>query len=175
MSGTATAPAGWDAEHAVDTAQAAALVHAQFPALAGAPVRELASGWDNTVFLVGEQWVFRFPRRAVALAGTEREMALLPKLAPRLPLAVPVPELTGRPAGGYPWPFWGARHLPGRELMTCGLPERRRVAAAAALGEFLRARTLAVFLCAALADYASSIGHAEMLREALRGLHRAVA
>jgi aminoglycoside phosphotransferase (APT) family kinase protein len=139
MNGSAPAPAEWDAEHAVDAAEVAALVGAQFPALAGAAVQPMATGWDNTVFLVGGRWVFRFPRRAIAVPGVEREIAFLPGLAPCLPLPIPVPELAGRPAGGYPWPFWGARHVPGRELVDAGLPDDQRVAAAVDAGVFLRA------------------------------------
>ncbi|WP_119730030.1 phosphotransferase [Thermomonospora amylolytica] len=136
MNGTV---AEWDPERTVNAAEAAVLVHERFPALAGAPVEPLAAGWDNTVFLVGGEWVFRFPRRAIAVPGVEREIAYLPRLAPSLPLPVPVPELTGRLPGDPAWPFWGARHLPGRELADAGLPEERRVAAARATGAFLRA------------------------------------
>lgn len=131
------APA-WEAEYAVGEAEAAALVAARFPELARCRVEPLAVGWDNTVHRVGE-WVFRFPRRAVAVPGLLREAAILPRLAPRLPLPVPVPELVGGPAGGYPWPFWGARLLPGRELAGAALPDGAREPAAAALGGFLRA------------------------------------
>ncbi len=131
--------AEWDAEHTVSEKQAAALVGDRFAHLRGAPVRVLATGWDNTVFLVGGRWVFRFPRREMALPGVRREIAALPALAPRLPLPVPVPELIGRPGNGYPWPFWGARLIPGDELAETGLEGAARTRAAAGLGEFLRA------------------------------------
>src|SRR5690606_22436726 len=129
MNGTA---AEWDPERTVDAAEAAAVVRRRFPALAGAPVEPLETGWDNTAFLVDGEWVFRFPRRAVAVPAVEREIAHLPVLAPLLPLPVPVPELTGRLPGAHDWPFWGARHLPGRELAGAGLSEERRVEAARA-------------------------------------------
>ncbi|MFB9722173.1 phosphotransferase [Planobispora longispora] len=131
--------AEWAAEHDVGEADAAALVGEQFPDLRGAPVTLLATGWDNTVHLVGERWVFRFPRRAVALPGVEREIATLSALAPALPLALPVPTRIGRPGGLYPWPFWGAELIPGGELAEADLPETGRVRAAADLGAFLRA------------------------------------
>lgn len=129
----------WAAERAVTAQEAAALVAAQFPQLAGAPVEPFASGWDNTVHLVDHRWLFRFPRRAVALPGAERERALLPLLAPSLPVAVPVPELVGAPTARYPWPFWGARMLPGRELADATVGGAARVALAARVGGFLRA------------------------------------
>ncbi len=129
----------WAAEYLVDAPLAAGLIGAQFPSLRGAQVEALATGWDNTVFLVGRHWVFRFPRRAVAVPGLSREIAVLPRLAPRLPLPVPVPEFAGAPSGGYPWPFWGARLLPGHELAESQLPDAAREAAAAGVGSFLRA------------------------------------
>ncbi|HVE99362.1 MAG TPA: phosphotransferase [Mycobacteriales bacterium] len=129
----------WTAEHVVDASSAAELIGAQFPDLRGAAVRPLATGWDNTVHVVGETWVFRFPRREPALTCFDREVAALPLLAPMLPLAMPVPERIGVPQGDYPWPFWGARLLPGRELADAHLPDDRRERAAVATGEFLSA------------------------------------
>jgi aminoglycoside phosphotransferase (APT) family kinase protein len=96
----------------------------------------LAEGRDNTVHLVGDTWVFRFPRRTVALPGFRRELTVLPRLAP----LVPLPELIADDEDDDdPWPFAGARLLPGRELAEAALPEDARTAAAAALGRFLRA------------------------------------
>lgn len=129
----------WAPEHAVSEREAAGLIAAQFPELRGAPVESLATGWDNTVFLVGERWVFRFPRRAIALPGVRREIAVLPLVAPRLPLPVPAPEFVGHPADGFPWPFWGARFIAGDELAETGLPGAARVRAAAGVGAFLKA------------------------------------
>lgn len=129
----------WAAETEVSAELAAGLLAAQFPALRGARVRLLATGWDMTVYLADGQWVCRFPRRQIALAGLSREIGLLPRIAPLLPLPVPVPELIGSPSAGYPWPFWAARLLPGTELAEAGLPEERRGAAAEGTGEFLRA------------------------------------
>jgi aminoglycoside phosphotransferase (APT) family kinase protein len=100
----------------------------------------LAEGWDNTVHLVGDTWVFRFPRRAVALPGFRRELAVLPRLAPLVPLPVPLPELIAvDEVDDDPWPFAGARLLPGREFAETALPEDARAPAAAAIGGFLRA------------------------------------
>jgi aminoglycoside phosphotransferase (APT) family kinase protein len=133
----------WTAEREVGPGRAAELVAAVAPALAGAAVVPLATGWDNTVLrvddAVGGSWAFRFPRRAVALPGVRREIAVLPRIAPLLPLPVPVPEVVG--SDGDPeeaWPFTGARLLPGQELAGSGLAEEARVPAAAATGDFLR-------------------------------------
>jgi len=126
----------WDPEIAVDSAQAQRLVAEQFPELARMPIRLLGSGWDNTVFAVGQEWVFRFPRKQVIVPFLETEIEVLPALAPLLPVAIPVPEHIGVPSEAFPWPFFGARILPGVEL--CEAPATGREGLATQLGRLLR-------------------------------------
>jgi aminoglycoside phosphotransferase (APT) family kinase protein len=135
----ATAPE-WAPEHEVGPDLAARLVAERWPELRGVTMEPLGIGWDNTVFVAGGEWVFRFPRRSIAVPLIEREIAALPVLGPRLPLPIPVPEYVAR--GGspdFPWPFWGARMVPGRELAEAGLGDGARERAAAGAGRFLRA------------------------------------
>jgi aminoglycoside phosphotransferase (APT) family kinase protein len=107
--------------------------------LADAPITTLATGWDNTAFLVDDRWLFRFPRREIAVPGVRTEIALLPRLAPVLPLPIPNPTYIGQPSDRYRWPFFGAEMLPGRELADSELPDSQRIDAADSVGEFLRA------------------------------------
>jgi aminoglycoside phosphotransferase (APT) family kinase protein len=139
MTGPDPAAPQWAPERPVPPDLVAGLIARQFPRLAGAPVEPLAAGWDNIVYRVARQWVFRFPRREIALPGVRREIIFLPRMAPHLPLPIPVPEFAGEPSAQYPWPFWGARMLPGSELAQAGLPDARRHTAAAGVGRFLRA------------------------------------
>ena len=129
----------WDPEIEVDADRARALIDAQFPELHGVSVAEVAAGWDNVVYLVDERLAFRFPRRAIAIPGVQREIAVLPRLAAHLPLPIPEPRWVGMPTGDYPWPWFGAAYLPGVELADSGLPDERRVELGASLGAFLRA------------------------------------
>ena len=46
-------------------------------------------GYDSEVAVVNGQWIFRFPRRAQVERRLETEIALLPELAPSLPVAIP--------------------------------------------------------------------------------------
>jgi aminoglycoside phosphotransferase (APT) family kinase protein len=128
----------WTAERVVDADQARALIAGQFPELEVAELRLIGEGWDNTVWLVDGRWAFRFPRREVALPGVRREMAVLPMLAARLPLPVPAPVFRGRPADGFPWPFFGAAHLPGQEPAPGAPDDAARIAHAPELAAFLR-------------------------------------
>lgn len=82
-------------------------------------IRYLHEGWDSRAFLVGEAWIFRFPKRAASAARLRCEIALLPLLADRLlPVAIPRFEHIGRPAAGYPYPFVGYRKLPGSPIFA---------------------------------------------------------
>ena len=128
----------WDAEVAIDAGLVRALLREQFPELDASSACLLGEGWDNSVWVVEEQWAFRFPRRAVAVPGVERELTVLPKLAPLLPVEIPEPRFVGRPTGRYPWPFFGAPLLPGRELADAALTDEAREELGAELGRFLR-------------------------------------
>lgn len=128
----------WEPEVQVDEGRARQLVEGQFPELRDAAIQEIGAGWDNVVFLVDRRWAFRFPRRAIAIPGVEREIATLPRLAAHLPIPIPEPRFVGRPTDDYPWPWFGARWLPGVELAQASLPDDRRAAMASSLGSFLR-------------------------------------
>ena len=129
----------WDPEVEIGTAEARALIGSRFPELADAVIAVLDAGWDNTVFRVGGEWAFRFPRRQIAIPGVQREIDTLPRLAAHLPLPIPEPRWVGDPTETYPWPWFGARYLPGVELAQSGLADEYRVALGAQLGAFLRA------------------------------------
>lgn len=129
----------WSAEVAVDERFVRRLLREQFGELELSSVRLLGQGWDNAVWLVDEVWIFRFPRRRIAIPGVERAMALLPRVAPLLPLPITAPVFLGRPADGFPWPFYGAPFLPGHEVADAGLDDEGRLRIARPLGAFLRA------------------------------------
>lgn len=82
------------------------LLAAQHPELAGLPLRPVPSaGTDNALFRLGDDLVVRLPRIHWAVDDVAKELLWLPRLAPELPLAVPVPVAAGRPGEGYPWPW----------------------------------------------------------------------
>jgi aminoglycoside phosphotransferase (APT) family kinase protein len=79
------------------------LLAEQFPEWADRPLSRVEpSGTDNAIFRVGDDLSVRLPRRHGA---TEPSWAWdwLPRLAPVLPLEIPVPVAQGRPSAEYPW------------------------------------------------------------------------
>lgn len=129
----------WIAERSVDVALARRLIAAQAPGVRAERIEPLGAGWDNTAYLVDDEWVFRFPRRAFAVPLVEIECRILPAIAPRLPLPVPVPAWRGAPSELFPWPFAGYRRLAGEPAYVAGLDRAARSAAAEPLARFLRA------------------------------------
>jgi len=129
--------ATWTAELVVDEPLVRRLL-TQFRGLDAESLRPLAEGWDYSIWVVDERWAFRFPRREVAVPGVWREIAVLPELAPLVPIPVPVPVFVGEPGDGFPWPFFGSALLPGQELGDAELDDDVRVAVGLALARFLR-------------------------------------
>ncbi|MGN9787151.1 aminoglycoside phosphotransferase family protein [Nonomuraea sp. ZG12] len=80
------------------------LVDTQFPQWAALPLKLLdPAGSDHVIYRLGEELSVRLPRHAGAIGQAEKEREWLPRLAPRLPLAIPVPVGVGEPDFGYPW------------------------------------------------------------------------
>jgi aminoglycoside phosphotransferase (APT) family kinase protein len=89
------------------------LLLSQRPELAHLPLERVDAGWDNEIFRLGEAAAVRLPRRAAAADLIEHEQRWLPRLAPQLPLPVPVPQFEGQSGCGYPWRWSVVPWLPG--------------------------------------------------------------
>jgi aminoglycoside phosphotransferase (APT) family kinase protein len=98
----------------VDVALVGRLLAAQFPQWAALPLTPVHSaGTDNALYRLGSDLVVRLPRIEQATGQVEKEHHWLPRLAPHLPLAIPIPLAKGRPGEGYPWPWSVYRWLTG--------------------------------------------------------------
>jgi aminoglycoside phosphotransferase (APT) family kinase protein len=91
----------------IDVALVRALLEGQFPHWAALPVeRVVSSGTVNALYRLGDDMVVRLPRMDWGIGAVDRELRWLPRLAPLLPVEIPVPLAKGAPAAGYPWE-WG--------------------------------------------------------------------
>ncbi|TCP20336.1 aminoglycoside phosphotransferase (APT) family kinase protein [Scopulibacillus darangshiensis] len=126
----------WTPEQVVSERAAAGLIAAQFPALPPLSIVEYGKGFDNTVYLVNNDYIFRFPRRQIAVELLKTESSLLPKLVNFLPLSIPEPVFLGKPSDDYPWPFTGYKVVRGD---TPGkLTRAQHMGAAEPIAHFLR-------------------------------------
>jgi len=98
----------------IDTRLVQLLISDQFPEWADLPIKPVpVSGHDNRTFRLGDKMSVRLPRARAYSAHVQTEKVWLPKLAPHLPLSIPLPLAMGKPAHGYSWPWSVNRWLDG--------------------------------------------------------------
>ena len=114
------------------------LLAAQFPRWAELPIEPVfLAGTDNAVFRLSDGMTVRVPWSPCAAGQAEKEARWLPRLAPALPLLVPLPLALGEPGEGVPWRWPVFRWLPGADASIS--PSEERAGVAEALGSFVRA------------------------------------
>ena len=97
-----------------DVALVRRLLAGQFPHWADQRIEPVPSyGTDHAIYRLGDHLAARLPRIGWATTQAALEAEWLPKLAPHLPLALPVPLAMGQPADGYPFAWSVYAWLPG--------------------------------------------------------------
>ncbi|MFE6186064.1 aminoglycoside phosphotransferase family protein [Streptomyces sp. NPDC056465] len=97
-----------------DVALVRRLLAAQFPAWAGLPLEPVDShGTVNAVYRLGPDLAVRMPRVEGGSEDVATEHRWLPRLAPHVAVAVPLPVAEGRPGEGYPWSWSVCRWIDG--------------------------------------------------------------
>lgn len=87
-----------------DAALVRRLLAAQFPQWASLNIAEVESaGTDHALYRLGSDLCVRLPRVAWATGQADKESQWLARLAPLLPLSIPVQLAKGLPGEGYPW------------------------------------------------------------------------
>ena len=114
------------------------LVKDQFPQWAHLAIKPVQfDGWDNRTFHLGEDMLVRLPSAEAYSDQVDKEQYWLPRLAPRLPLPIPVPLSKGVPGHGYPWHWSVYRWLEGESATLERVNDLRSFANK--LAQFLKA------------------------------------
>src|SRR3990172_5891286 len=114
------------------------LLTAQFPQWADLPIEPVNSaGTDNALYRLGDDMAVRLPRIHNTTGQVDKEHQWLPRLAPFLPLAIPVPLAKGRPGEGYRWHWSVYRWLEGENATIEHIADPRQ--AATDLAQFIAA------------------------------------
>jgi aminoglycoside phosphotransferase (APT) family kinase protein len=114
----------------IDAGLVRRLVASQLPRWASLPVEPVFPlGTDNANYRLGEELTVRLPRIPRAVAALEKEIEWLPRLAPLLPLAVPIPVAVGDPDDGFPFPWAVYTWLEGEPATRENLADSEQVAA----------------------------------------------
>lgn len=103
----------------IDIALVRRLLAAQCPQWSDLPIQPVQPwGTDNAIFRLGEDLVVRMPRRARPSDTLAKEIRWLPKLAPRLPMPIPIPQAEGIPTEEYPFHWAVYRWLKGETAIA---------------------------------------------------------
>ncbi|MFI5721049.1 aminoglycoside phosphotransferase family protein [Nocardia sp. NPDC051750] len=113
------------------------LLQEQHPDLAGLSIREVAGGWGNQMWRLGDELAVRMQRMDRTPELQLKERRWLPVLAPHLPLPVPLPVRSGEPSERFPKHWTVMTWVPGRPLDHSAIT--RDAHAADTLAGFLRA------------------------------------
>ncbi|GLZ79583.1 hypothetical protein Afil01_43900 [Actinorhabdospora filicis] len=114
-----------------------ALLREQHPDLAQLAIEEVAGGWGNQMWRLGDDLVVRMQRMDPSPELQLKERRWLPVLAPSLPLPVPNPVRFGEPSGRFPKHWTVMTWVPGEPLDHATIT--RGDHAADTLAAFLRA------------------------------------
>jgi len=113
----------------IDAVLVRRLVSTQFPQWANLPIKPVTfGGWDNRTFHLGEHMTVRLPSAAAYSLQVEKEHRWLPRLAPLLPLPIPVPLAMGTPADDYPWHWSVYRWIEGETAAIERIADLRQFA-----------------------------------------------
>ncbi|NUT40924.1 MAG: phosphotransferase [Thermoactinospora sp.] len=93
-----------------------ALLREQHPDLAALPIREVAGGWGNQMWRLGDELAVRMQRMDPTPELQLKERRWLPVLAPLLPLPVPTPVRFGEPSERFPKHWTVMTWVPGEPL-----------------------------------------------------------
>jgi aminoglycoside phosphotransferase (APT) family kinase protein len=114
------------------------LLLSQHPQWADLPIEPVSSaGTDNAIYRLGDELAVRLPRIDRAVECVAKEQQWLPFLAPRVPLAIPMPVAVGEPEAVFPYPWGVVKWVPGHLATLDQLDDP--VQSALELGAFVRA------------------------------------
>jgi aminoglycoside phosphotransferase (APT) family kinase protein len=113
------------------------LVTEQFPEWGHLSVERFEStGTSNAIFRLGDELSVRLPRVPRATTQADKEHRWLPRLAPDLPLAIPVPVAYGSPSDAFAYPWLVTRWIDGEPAHEERVPAPAQLADR--LAEFVR-------------------------------------
>jgi aminoglycoside phosphotransferase (APT) family kinase protein len=93
------------AEVSIDESLVRGLLRSQYPQFAEMACYQVAEGFDNALWRLGDELVVRVPRRELAVALIENELRWLPVVARNVTMQTPLPHLRGVPSELFAWPW----------------------------------------------------------------------
>ncbi len=114
----------WDPTEVIQKDTVIQLVNEQFPNLPISSIEQIGEGFDNTVFILNDEILLRFPRREVAVSILKVEKKLLPFIKEYISFQTTIPFIFGQPSEKFPWPFLGYNYIKGKPPIRLNRQER---------------------------------------------------
>jgi aminoglycoside phosphotransferase (APT) family kinase protein/RimJ/RimL family protein N-acetyltransferase len=113
------------------------LIAQQFPEWTSLELKPVSTaGTDHALYRLGKEMVIRLPKIGWAVENVDKEYFWLPKIAPFLPISIPLPIAKGQPTNEYPYPWSIYNWLEGNNPKVGAL--LYPIALANELGAFIR-------------------------------------
>lgn len=114
----------WDPAKVIQKDTVIQLLNEQFPNITIRTIEFIGEGFDNTVFILNEDILLRFPRREAAVEILQVEKKLLPVIKETTTFQTTIPFLFGQPSETFPWPFLGYNYIKGKPPVHLNRQER---------------------------------------------------
>lgn len=92
------------------------LIESQFPSLNIEHIKSVGEGWDNVVYMINSEYIFRFPKWDWASESLFRESKLLPIIQTKLSVQIPDFAFIGQASNDFDKYFVGYRPIQGKFL-----------------------------------------------------------
>ena len=114
----------WDPTKVIQIDTVIQILNEQFPNILIKSIEQIGEGFDNTVFILNEEILLRYPRREVAVSILKTEKKLLPFLKDYISFQTTIPFLFGQPSEKFNWPFLGYNFIKGKPPIRLNRQER---------------------------------------------------
>ncbi len=127
----------WEQKKPLTVMQVRSILQNNLAGLSVQSISMFGEGWDNTTWLVNENFVFRLPKHKEAASLIVNEMRVLVHL-PNVAVNVPKPIYQCTEPKGFPYPFYGHSLVPGKTADKSRLSDVDRLQLAVSIARFLK-------------------------------------
>jgi|GEM_PF-1415121 len=127
----------WEEGFNLEAEKVKQIIECNFGDIKVESIQTLGSGWDNQIWYINHEMVFRFPKHANAANFILNEIRILPYLK-HLGINRPVPHWIALEPIDYAFPIYGHQYVPGEGADTFQLDNEARSQLAEPLALFLK-------------------------------------
>jgi aminoglycoside phosphotransferase (APT) family kinase protein len=128
----------YTADFYLEEASFCEILKSQAPDIHIGSIQKIGEGWDNIIYQVNEDLIFRVPRRESTVELLTKELNVLPVIADKLPTPISTPFCSLQDTAIFPHAILGYHKIIGDEACRVALTIPEYQVMAKQLGHFLR-------------------------------------